>query len=186
MIIHLAARTDQSLKQLRSKLPTDHTVIDHFTIANAKDCIREIIGEAESYGIVSTVRPTYSISIATNELDTFKSAVEVILRKLNRSQKIVKRTVEMTEKFNPFEYVSKEWSISEATIKDILKTHNISIETLNGIVKGDILHRARGKDYTVKFYNQAPYLIYGRQLGESIKWFFVKPGAIKDTVKDST
>ncbi len=184
MVIHLAARTDQSLKQLRSKLPTDHTVINRFTIANAKDCIREIISEAESYGIVSSVRPTYSISIATDDLDTFKSAVEVILRKLNRSQKIVKRTVEMTEKLNPFEYVSKEWSINETVIKDILKTHNISIETLNGIVKGDILHRTRGKDYTIKFYDQSPYLIYGRQLDESIKWFFVKPGAIKDVQKN--
>ena len=181
MIIHLAARTDQSLKQLKSKLPTDHTVIDHFTIANAKDCIREIIGEAESYGIVSSVRPTYSISIATDDLDTFKSAIEVILRKLNRSQKIVRRTVEMTEKLNPFEYVSKEWSINETAIKDILKTHNISIETLNGIVKGDILHRTRGKDYTIKFYRKSPYLIYGKQLDESIKWFFIKPGAIKDS-----
>lgn len=185
MIIHLAARTDQSLKQLRSKLPTDHTVINHFTIANAKDCIREIIGEAESYGIVSSVRPTYSISIAIEELDTFKSAVEVILRKLNRSQKIVKQTVEMTEKLNPFEYVSKEWSISETTIKDILKTHNISIETLNGIVKGDILHRTRGKDHTIKFYDQSPYLIYGKQLDKSIKWFFIKPGAIKDVQKNA-
>lgn len=185
MIIHLAARTDQSLKRLRSKLPTDHTIINHFTIANAKDCIREIIGEAESYGIVSSVRPTYSISIATEELDTFKSAVEVILRKLNRSQKIVKRTVEMTEKLNPFEYVSKEWSISETVIKDILKTHNISIETLNGIVKGDILYRTRGKDHIIKFYGQSPYMIYGKQIDESVKWFFIKPGAIKDVQKNA-
>ena len=184
MIIHLAARTDQSLKQLRTKLPTDHTVINHFTIANAKDCIREIIGEAESYGIVSSVRPTYSISIATDDLDTFKSSIDVILRKLNRSPKIVKRTVEMTEKLNPFEYVSKEWSINETIINDILKTHNISIETLNGIVKGDILYRTRGKDYTVKFYDQSPYLIYGKQLNESIKWFFIKPGTIEDVQKN--
>ena len=185
MIIHLAARTDQSLKQLKSKLPTDHMVIDHFTIANAKDCIREIISEAESYGIVSSIRPTYSISIITEELDTFKSAIEVILRKLNRSQKIVRRTVEMTEKLNPFEYVSKEWSINETVIKDILKIHNISIETLNGIVKCDILHRTRVKDHTIKFYDRSPYLIYGKQLDGSVKWFFIKPGAIKDTQKNN-
>ena len=86
----------------------------------------------------------------------------------------------MTEKLNPFEYVSKEWSINETIIKDILKTHNISIETLNGIVKGNILHRTRGKDYTIKFYDQSPYLIYGKQLDESVKWFFIKPGAIKE------
>lgn len=180
MIIHLSARTDQSLKSLQSKLPKDHTVIDHFTIANAKDCIREIIGEAESYGIVSSIRPTYSISIATEDLDTFKSAIDVILRKLNRSPKIVKRTIETADKLNPFEYVSKKWSISESIIKDILNIHNISIETLNGLVKGDIMHRIRGKEYTVKYHNQSPYLCYGRQVDESIKWFFVRPGTLKD------
>ena len=185
MIIHLAARTDQSLKQLKSKLPDDHTVINHFTIANAKDCIREIIGEAESYGIVSSVRPTYSISIATEELDTFKSAIEVILRKLNRSPKIVKRTVEITNKVNPFEYISKEWNIDEATINDILKVHSITVDQLLSIVNGTLNYKRNGKEYTVKFYKKSPYLTYGKQIDESIKWFFIKAGAIKDAIKDS-
>ena len=185
MVIHLAARTDQSLKQLKSKLPDDHTVIDHFTIANAKDCIREIIGEAESYGIVSSVRPTYSISIATDDLDTFKSAIDVILRKLNRSQKIVKRTVEITNKVNPYEYISKEWNIDEATINDILNVHSITVDQLLSVVNGMLNYKRNDKEYTVKFYNQSPYLIYGKQIDESVKWFFIKPGAIKDIRENS-
>lgn len=180
MIIHLAARTDQSLKQLKSKLPNDHTIIDHFTIANAKDCIREIIGEAESYGIVQEIRPTYAITITTDDLDTFKSAVEVILRKLNRSSKVVKRTIETTNKVNPYEYISKEWNIDEAIINDILKVHSITIDQLLSIVKGTLNYKRNGKEYTVKFCRKSPYLIYGRQIDGSIKWFGVKRGYFND------
>jgi hypothetical protein len=180
MIIHLAARTDQSLKQLKSKLPNDHTIINHFTIANAKDCIREIIGEAESYGIVQEVRPTYAITITTDDLDTFKSAVEVILRKLNRSSKVVKRTVETTNKVNPYEYISKEWNIDETIINDILKVHSITIDQLLSIVNGTLNYKRNEKEYTVKFCRKSPYLIYGRQIDGSIKWFGVKRGYFSD------
>ena len=41
------------------------------------------------------------------------------------------------------------------------------------------MHRIRGKEYTVKYHNQSPYLCYGKQVDESIKWFF------KDMITDA-
>lgn len=48
LIIHLAARTDQTLKKIVSD---NHTVYAHYKVGNAKDHVREIYNEAQSYGI---------------------------------------------------------------------------------------------------------------------------------------
>ena len=168
LIIHLAARTEESLKKIRSNV---HTVYAYYKVGNAKDHVREIFNEAMEACIVTACHKSYEITIDSANLPEFKGIIAKVCRKLNAPSEIIKQVITKINLDDTIEKMKTEWEITDENIKNICKRHAITVEQLCEICNGTVRHVRNGKQYDIAISEDGNELLYARQIGNSPKYY---------------
>lgn len=166
--VNFSARTTESLKKL--KLPTNYIEIRHINIANAKDCSREIIKEANDMDIIIDRNKNNYIIIDINDIQELNMAIDKVINKLNRSAKKLGKVIELS----PINNICNKWNTTPDKINELLTKYNISIDKLNDIVNGKLLYTINNKSYSVGYSSKYNKLKYAVQIDNSIKWYHIK------------
>ena len=146
LIIHLAARTDQTLKKIVSD---NHKVYAHYKVGNAKDHVREIYNEAQSYGIIIESLKSHQIKINASKLPDLRHAITTVCRKMNAPSNILNTVLTKIETDNSIDNMKTDWEIDDSDIKRLCKQHRLTPERLCKIYNGNATYIRNGKRYDV-------------------------------------